>query len=451
VEWQASPKSPIEIEVVAWGGPENQRVPDVIDYLTPPGMTASPIFCRVTHIWYGPSIYIGGLYSRKEVEAREEVEDVFAQLGDILKKTESDMKHLAKATYYVASDASSKALNAARPNYYDPKRPPAASKARVSGVGREKRALTLDMIAVPTMKVPKTPPEMGHGLSPKDAAEGWIALFDGQSTLGWKDGQLEQGMLVRGTTTSFLGNCALSAEVARVGVLKVGGKEYSFRPGKFVLGETGASGTIELTDGLKLKSLSVKPLSLKAIFNGRDLDGWKRIDRAPIPEERRPVWKVDQGAIIAMGGPGALEYQPRKFGDFVLQIDVKTRVRHANSGVFFRAIPGDFMNGYEAQVYNRCIDGDPSKPVVWATGAVHDQMNARRVVSRDFETYRMTVIAHGPHFATWINGHQVTDTTDKRAPDANPRKGLRLEPGTLQLQAHDALTDIEFRSIRIGE
>jgi len=60
--------------------------------------------------------------------------------------------NLAKATYYVSTDATSKALNVLRPNYYDPKRPPAASKALVPGVGREGRTLTLDMIAVPAKK-----------------------------------------------------------------------------------------------------------------------------------------------------------------------------------------------------------------------------------------------------------------------------------------------------------
>ena len=34
--------------------------------------------------------------------------------------------------------------------------------------------------------------------------------------------------------------------------------------------------------------------------------------------------------------------------------------------------------------------------------------------------------------------------------DDNPRQGRRTEPGTIQLQAHDAGTDIEFRDIRIG-
>ncbi len=373
------------------------------------------------------------------------------QLKATLAKAGSDLNHLVKATYYVSSDGTSKALNELRPRYYDPKRPPSASKALVAGVGREGRALALNMIAVPTMKVPTTPAEVGHGLTAKEAAEGWISLFDGSTDFGWKDGKVEKDVLAAGSTTAPMGRCAVRAEVVAPGVLKVGGKEVKLDRGSFTLADSGGKGVIALAGGLKLRSLVVRPLGLRAIYNGRDVDGWRRIDRASLSEARRPKWRVEGGALVATGGPGALEYEGGKFGDLVLQVDVKTRVRHANSGVFIRAIPGDFMNGYEAQVYNRCRDGDPSRPEIWATGGLDHYQNARRLVSRDFEYYRMTVIARGPHIATWINGHQVTDWLDTRQPDANPRKGLRLEPGTIQLQAHDSLTDVEFKNILIGE
>ena len=53
-----------------------------------------------------------------------------------------------KATYYVADDDSSNKLNDLRPKYYDPARPPAASKAKVAGSGMENTSVTLDIIAV---------------------------------------------------------------------------------------------------------------------------------------------------------------------------------------------------------------------------------------------------------------------------------------------------------------
>ena len=60
------------------------------------------------------------------------------------------------------------------------------------------------------------------------------------------------------------------------------------------------------------------------------------------------------------------------------------------------------------------------------------------------------VVSHN-HMAVWVNGIQVSDWTDTRPPDDNPRKGLRTAPGTLILQGHDLTTDILFRNLRAIE
>lgn len=150
VEWESN--LPIEIELVASGG-EAKAGPDgrtsVVDFLTPPGMTTSPVFSRVARIHGGPTIYIGGLFGANSAAGAEQVEEIFATLGDILQQTGGDLLHLAKATYYVSDDEASRALNELRPRYYDPARPPAASKAQVRAVGRSGKTITLDMIAAP--------------------------------------------------------------------------------------------------------------------------------------------------------------------------------------------------------------------------------------------------------------------------------------------------------------
>jgi hypothetical protein len=173
-----------------------------------------------------------------------------------------------------------------------------------------------------------------------------------------------------------------------------------------------------------------------------------------LPRDRLANWQPIErdGRVVgfhATGGPGCLEL-PGLYGDFVLQVDVTCRKPLTNAGVFFRSRPGDFLNGYEAQVFNGCIDGDPAKPALYATGAIDDRQNARRLVSRDGEPFTMTVAARGPHIATWVNGIQVTDWVDDRPASDNPRQGLRLEPGTIQLQAHDKNTDVEFSNVRLA-
>jgi enamine deaminase RidA (YjgF/YER057c/UK114 family) len=94
-------------------------------------------------------VYTSGLYARTNSDAAGEVTDIFEQLDKILKETGSDWKHLAKATYYCSNNDTSAKLNELRPKFYDPARPPAASKALVNGVGRAALGLTIDMIVVP--------------------------------------------------------------------------------------------------------------------------------------------------------------------------------------------------------------------------------------------------------------------------------------------------------------
>lgn len=153
VEWQSS--LPIEIELVAYIPTEadvGRKTPpqEPLEFITPPGMTASPVFCRVVRVNDPRTIFVSGLYSREPGDGAAQVNDVFAQLQDVLKASGSDLRHLAKATYYVGDAEVSAKLNELRPRFYDPQRPPAASKAQVFGVGPADRSLTLDMIAVPT-------------------------------------------------------------------------------------------------------------------------------------------------------------------------------------------------------------------------------------------------------------------------------------------------------------
>jgi enamine deaminase RidA (YjgF/YER057c/UK114 family) len=148
VEWESS--LPIEIELLAMvpagQGRVNER--DAVAYVTPPGMSASPVFSRVARVRGDRTVYISGLYAHDVRDAEVQVRDVFDQLGHVLNDTGSDFRHLVKATYYVSDADASAKLNAVRPDFYDPARPPAASKAMVRGVGRAGRTMTLDMIAV---------------------------------------------------------------------------------------------------------------------------------------------------------------------------------------------------------------------------------------------------------------------------------------------------------------
>ena len=291
------------------------------------------------------------------------------------------------------------------------------------------------------------PPEVGHGLTAENARDGWISLFDGQTTFGWQKATIQNKTLTAGDTTTIFGTCQVRGRVAKAGTLRVGNSKVALGTGVFGLNTTGKIATSFEWEGGALEWLQVKPLELEPLFNRKDLTGWKRIDHPKRPKDQWPAWTVKDGVIHALGGPGALEYQGRQFGDVVLQVEARSLARYTNGGLFLRSMPGQFMNGYETQIHNRCVALDPAQPFVYATGGIDDRQNARRLISRDGEPFVITVIMRGTHMATWVNGYQVTDWTDTRAKHDNPRQGLRLEAGTLQLQAHDTGTNLEFRRI----
>ena len=146
--WRA--KLPIEIELIAFAPPGKlaNAAAGTVSYFTPPGVKPSPTYSRVARIHGGKRIYISGLYSEKPGDGQAQVRSVYTTLQQITKEAGTDLRHLVKATYYVSDVDPSNALNKLRLEYYDPQRPPAASKAMVHGVGMADRSLTIDMLAV---------------------------------------------------------------------------------------------------------------------------------------------------------------------------------------------------------------------------------------------------------------------------------------------------------------
>jgi hypothetical protein len=201
---------------------------------------------------------------------------------------------------------------------------------------------------------------------------------------------------------------------------------------------------------IEFRDVKLKPLALEDLLAGNTgppsdpVVGWK------VFPDKKSTFTIADGTLNVKGGNGQLESE-RKFGDFVLQTEVFSNGQHLNSGIFFRCIPGQFMNGYECQIHNGFKDGDRSQPIDFGTGGFYRRQPARRVMADDFAWFPMTLVVAGNHMAAWVGGYPVSDWTDTRAANDNPRQGLRLEPGTLAIQGHDATTDLSFRHMRAAE
>ncbi|NNE92113.1 MAG: RidA family protein [Verrucomicrobiales bacterium] len=150
VEWTSGSRA-TEIELIA-AAPKVENPEGPISYFTPPADKPSPVFSRVARVHGDEIIYISGMTGPKVDTADAEIHSLFGELKRVSQAAGSDLRHFAKATYYVSKDGVSKSLNALRPEYYDPKRPPAASKVQVHSTGVPDRGMLIDMIAVPTGK-----------------------------------------------------------------------------------------------------------------------------------------------------------------------------------------------------------------------------------------------------------------------------------------------------------
>ena len=199
------------------------------------------------------------------------------------------------------------------------------------------------------------------------------------------------------------------------------------------------------TGAISFRKIRLKPLSQKALFDGTGLSNWNT------DQSMASKFSVtDAGELSVIDGKGQLESKD-KFANFVLSFQCKTNAPSLNSGMFFRCIPGDVMNGYESQIQNGIKNDDRSDPEDCGTGGIFRRVNARVVNANDQQWFATTIVATGPRVGVWINGLQVTDWVDKRKPNENPRRGYRAEAGTFTIQGHDPTTDLLFRKIQAHE
>jgi hypothetical protein len=365
--------------------------------------------------------------------------------------------------------------------------------------------LALSVLAAETRK-PNT-------LTAGEIGEGWILLFDGRTTFGWKtegeakveDGalQLGGGPATRAVPTMQFGDCELRLEYQGTAQLNFkGGRNSStirlaspatwhaadiqteFDPRRNGLETSQQQPFLQAkakynTDPLlfefeippggriSVRNIRLKPHGLKPIFNGKDLTGWREF-----PGRKSKFTVTPEGWILVKNGPGDLQTEGQ-WDDFVLQIDCLSNGERLNSGVFFRCRPNEYQNGYEAQVHNGYVappgkeytieEYDPTTHQLtgtkkvrytamdYGTGAIYRRMPARFQAARDHEWFTMTIIARGNHIATWVNGLQMVDWTDNRPHSDNARTGCKLGKGPISLQGHDPTTDLSFRNIRIAE
>ncbi len=200
------------------------------------------------------------------------------------------------------------------------------------------------------------------------------------------------------------------------------------------------SGAVQFRNVL-LKPLASQPLALD--------DSWEKSWTKKEKEAGSLTTTVESDGLRLKGGLAQLESKDQ-WDDFVLQATYQLKDPKVNSGIFFRCIPGNLLDGYECQL-NHAFQGDHRNiPTDFGAGGIFRRAPARVVVGDGTKPTYVTIIAQGNQFATWIDGLQVVDFNDTRPADENPRQGSRTKAGTIALQSHDPETEVLFQKISVA-
>ncbi len=195
-------------------------------------------------------------------------------------------------------------------------------------------------------------------------------------------------------------------------------------------------------------SADAPPAGFTALFNGKDLEGWK------VHGGKLDVWGADQGMLVVNGRGGGWLMTEKEYGDFELRLEYRLPKR-GNSGVALRSpLQGDpAYQGMEIQI----LDDENYKGIkpTQYTGSIYDVVPAAKHVAKpagEWNTMRIT--AKGRHVTVELNGTQIVDADLDNFKDRvkpNPEKKLAGHPGLLRttghlgLQSHDGR--VEFRNL----
>lgn len=195
---------------------------------------------------------------------------------------------------------------------------------------------------------------------------------------------------------------------------------------------------INLTRDL-LKRIREVHQRIRPIFNGRNLDGWTKIEGGD--------WAVENGILVGRNGrnwstnpetTGSWLSTDQQYGDFRLELQFMIHER-GNSGVFFRSAreKNPAFTGYEFQIY-----GAPGRPASkGGPGSIYDVVApTKNVIRPDGQWNTVTIVARGPRIEIEMNGERIIDTELNRS-----RRGY------IGLQNHDDRTTVRFRNLRVEE
>ncbi|TWU18698.1 3-keto-disaccharide hydrolase [Allorhodopirellula heiligendammensis] len=187
------------------------------------------------------------------------------------------------------------------------------------------------------------------------------------------------------------------------------------------------------------------------LFDGKNLDGWKR------SRDNKQFAIVDGVIVGTSSSQTQFLHTVEEYGDFELELEVKLHHTDLNSGIQIRT--GLTRKNAKGQARESThgpqvdIGKSPGR-----SGHIFNQGNGAWITPQEDltrnelmvngEWNKLRVVAVGPRIQTWINGKQVADVADDEA-------YARYPSGVISLQVHgvkkspEKARHVSFRSIRV--
>jgi hypothetical protein len=193
------------------------------------------------------------------------------------------------------------------------------------------------------------------------------------------------------------------------------------------------------------------PAGFTALFNGRDLSGWKVVGG------KSDNWRVepDRKVLATLGGDQGWLLTEKEYGDFELRLEVRVNPR-ANTGVALRTSHGPFPGGRLSQGMEVQLADDGWHRAMFAwygkkhlTGGIFDLVAPSREAARPVGGWNaLRITARGARVTVELNGTRVVDEDLAKFRGKAPKHPNLLAPkGHIGLQSFQGRA--EFRRLAV--
>jgi hypothetical protein len=192
------------------------------------------------------------------------------------------------------------------------------------------------------------------------------------------------------------------------------------------------------------------PEGYVALFNGKDLTGWKVLGG------KMDAWDAEDGLLFVKGKGGGWLLTEKEYSDFEIRLEFKLP-EGGNSGVALRApFRGNpAYDGMEIQIlddpwYKNEKHYKGIRPAQ-LTGSIYDVVPPSKDATKPAgEWNTMRIRAKGRHVTVELNGVKTVDANlDDHKDRQKTHPGLFVDKGHLGLQSHDGR--VEFKHIYVKE